>query len=193
MPSIGRRIRNAQVHILDENLQPVAPGVLGEIHIGGAGVARGYLNLPSLTAEKFIADPFRVEPGARLYKTGDLGKVLPDGRIAFAGRTDEQIKIRGYRIEPGEIAAVLNRHPAVSASVIKACPDAAGEKRLVAYLTAVNGSQPVPTAMRDSLLRAPAGVYGARGICLARSPSLERQWEGGSRGLAGSSIRRRRG
>ena len=116
VPSIGRAIDNAEIYIVDEELKPVADGVPGELLIGGAGVGRGYLNLPELTAQKFIADPFGSAAGARLYRSGDLARKLPDGQIAFMGRMDDQIKIRGYRIEPGEITAALNRHPAISSS-----------------------------------------------------------------------------
>jgi amino acid adenylation domain-containing protein len=134
LPTIGRPIANTQIHILDEQMRPVPPGIPGEIYIGGDGVARGYLNRPDLTAQKFLADPFRAEPAARLYRTGDLGRYLPDGRIAFLGRIDGQVKIRGHRIETDEIAAVLKGHPAVQASVVVAREDRPGERRLVAYV-----------------------------------------------------------
>src|SRR5205823_14096272 len=104
--AIGRPIANTQIYLLNSYLQPVPVGVAGEIHIGGVGVAHGYLNRPDLTAEKFIPDPFSQEPGARLYQTGDLACYRPDGNIEYLGRLDTQVKIRGYRIELGEIEAV---------------------------------------------------------------------------------------
>jgi amino acid adenylation domain-containing protein len=117
---IGRPLSNTQIYILDSNLQPVPIGVSGELHVGGDGVAPGYLNRAELTAAKFVANPFSVEPGSRLYRTGDRARYLPDGNIEFLGRIDNQIKIRGYRIELGEIEAALNQHPAVNQSVVVA-------------------------------------------------------------------------
>jgi amino acid adenylation domain-containing protein len=139
-PPIGRPIDNTRIYIVDEQLRPVPAGTSGELLIGGAGVARGYLHRPELTAERFIPDPLSEKPGLRVYRTGDLARHLPDGQIAFLGRTDEQIKINGYRVEPREITAVLDRHPAVKTSVVAASSDAAGGKRLVAYVVpAVEG------------------------------------------------------
>lgn len=131
-PSIGLPIDNVRVHILNEQLREVSVGAPGEIYIGGAGVARGYRNRVDLTAEHFVADPFN--HGGRLYRTGDIGRVLPNGEIAFLGRMDDQVKIRGHRIELNEVNALLNEHPSVKTSVVIAREDFPGEKRLVAYV-----------------------------------------------------------
>jgi amino acid adenylation domain-containing protein len=146
--SIGRPIANTQIYILDRYLMPVPVGVFGELHIGGAGLSRGYLNRPELTAEKFIPNPFAeggiyasfiLHPSSfilseRLYKTGDLARYLPDGNIEFMGRSDHQVKVRGYRIELGEIEETLRQHPTVQDAATIACDDGSGNKRLVAYV-----------------------------------------------------------
>jgi amino acid adenylation domain-containing protein len=140
---IGCPITNTQIYILDEDLQPVPVGESGELHIGGIGLARGYLNRPELTAEKFIPHPFSSELGARVYKTGDLGRYLPDGNIEFLGRIDHQVKIRGFRIELGEIETTLSQYPTLKQNIVIAREDIPGDKRLVAYIVA-NAKQ-IPT------------------------------------------------
>lgn len=130
---IGRPLANARVYLLDRHLNPVPVGVPGELHVAGVGVARGYLNRPDLTAEKFISDPFSSDEGARLYKTGDLARYLPNGNIEFLGRKDDQIKIRGFRVELGEIESALRNHPSIRETVVIVRENGPNEKQLVAY------------------------------------------------------------
>lgn len=148
---IGRALANVQVYLLDADLNPVPVGVPGELHVGGVGVARGYLNHPELTAQKFVPNPFSSQPGARLYKTGDLARCLPSGDIEFLGRVDDQIKIRGFRVELGEIETVLGKCPGIRDAAVVAREDSSGGKQLVAYFTASNGSMPVAAELRSYL------------------------------------------
>src|SRR5215211_7282000 len=141
---IGRPLGNARIYILDGSLNPLPIGVPGELHVGGSGLARGYINRPELTSERFIADPFSDVPEARLYKTGDIARWRNDGNIEFLGRVDDQVKIRGFRVELGEIEAVLRQHPALRGTAVLTRMDASGDERLVAYV--VPHLQPAPTA-----------------------------------------------
>lgn len=154
-PSIGRPISGVTIQIVDDNLRIVRPGAAGELLIGGAGVARGYLHSPELTGEKFLRDPFHNDPGAHFYRTGDIGCLQPNGEIAFLGRIDEQIKIMGYRIEPQEIVAVLNRYADIENSCVTARQDEKGNKQLVAYVVPKASARltcsELRTFLRDSL------------------------------------------
>jgi amino acid adenylation domain-containing protein/non-ribosomal peptide synthase protein (TIGR01720 family) len=148
---IGRPIANVEAYILDHYMQPVPVGVTGELFIGGVAVARGYLNRPRLSAENFIPDPFSNTPGATLYKTGDLARYLPDGKVEFLGRRDHQVKIRGYRIEPGEVSAALLHHPGVREAAVAVREDNSGNKRLIAYLVPTAANAPSASELRSSL------------------------------------------
>jgi amino acid adenylation domain-containing protein len=139
---IGRPIANAQLYILNESLEPVPPGVMGELYIAGAGVGRGYLNRPELTRERFLPDPFSADSEARMYKSGDLARYREDGVIEYLGRADNQVKVRGYRIELGEIESVLASCPAVQSCVVLAREDMPGDKQLIGYLVPRSGASP---------------------------------------------------
>jgi amino acid adenylation domain-containing protein len=150
-PSIGRAIDGVEIHILDEEKQPVRGDAAGEIYIGGAGLGRGYRNRAELTAQRFVASPSA--PNSRLYRTGDLGRWLPDGEVAFLGRLDEQVKLRGYRVEPIEVSTVLAQHPAVQNCVVVATEDSPSEKQLIAFLVLTPEASVSAKALREHLRR----------------------------------------
>jgi amino acid adenylation domain-containing protein len=145
-PPIGLPIANHVAHVLDERMEPVPYGVTGELIIGGAGLARGYLNAPELTAEKFVPDPFGTTPDGRLYRTGDLARRQRDGSIVFVGRIDGQVKIRGLRIELGDVEAALATHPAIGQLAVLPWADGQGERHLVAYTSPASGASPPSAA-----------------------------------------------
>jgi amino acid adenylation domain-containing protein len=155
--TIGHPVANTQLYILDSYQQPVPAGISGELYIGGTGVARGYLNHPALTAERFVPDPFSLKPGTRLYKTGDFARYLADGRIEFLGRVDHQVKIRGNRVELGEIETVLHQHAAVAHCALTVHEEAAGDKRLIAYVE--YKQEPPPEQELKAFLKARLPVY----------------------------------
>jgi len=168
IPTIGRPIDGMEILIMDAEGNAVAGGGEGEICAAGPQVARGYRNLPQLTAEKFVADP---ATGRRIYRTGDRGRVLADGQIAFLGRMDDQIKIRGFRVEPDEIVAQLNAHPQIGNSVVIARGDKADDKSLVAYVTPVVGTEPTAADLREHLRsRVPEYMVPATFVRLSSLP-----------------------
>jgi amino acid adenylation domain-containing protein len=178
---IGRPIANTQVYLLDAHCEPVAPGVLGEIYIGGPGLAHGYLGRPYLTAERFVPHPFDSTPGARLYRTGDRARCRDDGSIEFAGRVDRQVKIRGHRIEPGEVEAALARLPSVREAVVVMHGDTSESRRLTAYVVPGQGTQPVPADLWRDLRRSlpeymlPAGIVMLAALPLTPNGKIDRK------------------
>ncbi|HEY0511355.1 MAG TPA: non-ribosomal peptide synthetase, partial [Thermoanaerobaculia bacterium] len=150
---IGRPVRNLRACVMDRRLRLVPPGVPGELHLGGAGLARGYAGRPDLTAERFVPDPWSPEPGGRLYRTGDLVRLLPSGDLEFLGRTDDQVKIRGFRVELREIEATLGEHPEVVEAVVVAREETPGDRRLAAYLVARGPGKPLELAELRSVLK----------------------------------------
>jgi amino acid adenylation domain-containing protein len=165
---IGSPLGNVRLYVCDAAGTPQPVGVAGELLIGGAGVARGYLGRPALTADRFVPDPFSAHSGARLYRTGDRVRWRADGRLEFQGRVDQQVKIRGFRIEPGEVEAVLGEHPAVRDCVVVAREDVPGELRLVAYLAAEEGDL---AAVREALkAKVPEHMVPSAFVVLDRLP-----------------------
>ena len=148
---LGRALGNTEVYVLDKGQAVVPVGVVGELYLGGAGLARGYLNQPELTAEKFVKHPFSVDGEARLYRTGDLVRYLSDGRLEFVGRLDHQVKVRGYRVELGEVETALSRHSGVKECVVVAREEESGDKRLVAYVVSTSDVVFTPSELRSYL------------------------------------------
>jgi amino acid adenylation domain-containing protein len=167
---IGRPLANTRVHVLDHRMQPVPPGVAGELHIAGDGLARCYFHRAELTPELFVPDPYGPRAGGRLYRTGDLARYLPDGEIDYLGRTDRQVKLRGYRIEPGEVEAILDQHPNVREAAVSLHDDD-GEKRLVAYVSFKEAShEPVNDLRAFSKRRLPDYMIPAAFVRLESLP-----------------------
>ena len=179
---IGRPIDNTQVYLLDAYLQPVPVGVHGELYVGGAGLARGYLNRPDLTAERFIPSPFR--QGEVLFKTGDLGRYLPDGSIEYLGRRDHQVKIRGFRVELGEIESRIKELEAVSNCVVVLREDRPGDQRLTAYYVPRDGHSRIGVRSAAAFAVQAAGLHGAAAFCGVGSDPVDAEREGGSQGAA---------
>ncbi|HEX7242740.1 MAG TPA: non-ribosomal peptide synthetase [Longimicrobiaceae bacterium] len=178
-PAIGRPVTGTRLHLLDEGLEPVPGGSAGEVYLSGEGLARGYLDRPEATAERFLPCPFPGEPGARMYRVGDLGRLLPDGELEYLGRTDHQVKVRGFRVEPGEVARVLERHPGVREAVVVAREGGAGETLLAAFLVPA-GEAPAPAELRAWLRErlpehmVPAAFVGLDALPLTPNGKVDR-------------------
>jgi amino acid adenylation domain-containing protein len=176
---IGRSLPNTRLYVLDELMCPVPVGSKGELYVGGAGLSRGYINRPGLTAERFVADPFRT--GERLYRTGDLCRWRQPGLLEYLGRIDQQVKIRGFRIELGEIEAVLRTHSDVAQAVVVASEARNGEKQLVAYVVSGPGANLVPSKLREFIEQrlprymVPAAVMPLKEVPVTRNGKVDRQ------------------
>lgn len=184
---LGYPLANTQVYVMDAGMRPVPVWMTGEIYIGGAQLARGYLGHPGLTAERFVPNPFSTEPGARLYRTGDAARLLPDYSIEFLGRIDFQVKIRGYRIEIGEIEAALCSHPLVERAVVLAQGQGTGEARLVAYIVAAQGRELTADQLKGYLAKKipdymlPASCFVLPSLPLTPNGKVDRRALAGSR------------
>jgi amino acid adenylation domain-containing protein len=178
---LGWPLANVRVRAVDAWGQPVPAGVAGELLLGGAGLARGYLDRPDLTAAKFVPDPFGPEPGGRLYRTGDLVRHLPDGSLEFLGRIDQQVKIRGFRVEPGEVEAALTALPEVAAAAVLPREHGPGDRRLVAFLVPTVGADPSPSSVREGLRSSlpdaliPAAIVFLESLPLNPNGKVDRQ------------------
>jgi amino acid adenylation domain-containing protein/non-ribosomal peptide synthase protein (TIGR01720 family) len=178
---IGKPIANTEVYILDRHMKPAPIGVAGELYIGGAGLAEGYLKQPERTAEHFVKHPYSDDPEAKLYKTGDLARYLPDGQVEFLGRTDNQVKIRGYRVELEEIEVILGQHPTVRQAVVIAREEGAGHKRLVGYVVGKNGNAPSASELQSYVKErlpdymAPSAIVALESLPLTSNGKVDRK------------------